>query len=238
MLCLALDTSSSITAVALLRDERVLAEDDSPAEQKHAETLLPRVQAVLKGGGCSLQQLDLIAVGVGPGSFTGLRVGLATAKGLALSLGTPIRGVSSLSVLARGLSQAPGAAARPLLTVLDAHKGEVFVAGFELAADGALRQTLEAFHATPEQASERLRNAIAAPVVCGDGARRYAEQLLPALPGCELVDAAFDAPRGRHVAAEAARLLRIEGPSELSTLEPSYLRGSDARLPDQPLRVS
>jgi tRNA threonylcarbamoyladenosine biosynthesis protein TsaB len=235
---LAIDTSSSITAVALVEGARVLSEDDSPSEHKHGETLLPRVQQVLKAGGVELAQLQAIAVGVGPGSFTGLRVGLATAKGLSLATGTPIRGVSSLRVLARGLHDDGGVGDRPLLTVLDAHKGEVFVAGYRAGEGGALTEVLAPLHAEPAEAARRVRQALGGGVVCGDGARRYEDTLRAELPGFALADAAHDAPRGRHVAAEALRALALEGPSDLTHLEPSYLRGSDARLPDEPLKTS
>ena len=231
MRILALETSSSVSAVALADGERVIAEDDTPSETKHGETLLPRIRALLDEAGWSLQQLELIATGVGPGSFTGLRVGLATAKGLALATGVPIRGVSSLRVLARGAAAAGNAQpGQRLLTWLDAYRGEVFGAVYTLVDGGDLEELLAPFHAEPELASARVTDAAAGALVCGDGLIRY-----PALcepwhrpPDC-------DYPRGRHVAAEALARFRAGGPSDLASLEPAYLRDSDAKLPDVPL---
>jgi tRNA threonylcarbamoyladenosine biosynthesis protein TsaB len=237
---LAIDTSSSITAVAVVQDGQVRAEDDSPGEAKHGEVILPRIRAVLQRADCPLEQLDLIAVGVGPGSFTGLRVGLATAKGLALATGVPIRGVSSLRALARGALEAAagqGAASVPeatVLTWLDAYRGEVFGALHRGTARGELRELRAPFHAAPAEALSRVAEQARGALICGDGLRRYAEQLGEgAIEGATVV--ACDHPHGRHVAIEAAALHAIEGPSDLATLEPTYLRGSDAKLPDQPL---
>ena len=100
---LAFDTSSQLTVVAVMRDDLVLAEDAGPskgdlqASGSHAQTLLPRVQACLAAAQLTLSDIGLIAVGIGPGSFTGVRVGLATAKGFALACSTPVRGVVSLA---------------------------------------------------------------------------------------------------------------------------------------------
>ena len=102
MRVLAFDTSTAVTAVALLDGVRVLAEDEGPNEDRHGDVLLPRVQGVLAGAGLALGEVELIAVGIGPGSFTGLRIGLATAKGLALATGIPRRGVCSRRALAAG----------------------------------------------------------------------------------------------------------------------------------------
>ena len=129
-LCLAFDTSSSITAVALLEEQMLLAEEPHASQDKHAQTLLPRIQACLSQAGRELKDVDVFAVGIGPGSFTGVRVGLATAKGFVLATKKPIRGVVSLSALCRAASAHLGASARGALVApaLDAWKGEVFAA--------------------------------------------------------------------------------------------------------------
>ena len=93
---LAFDTSTDLTTVALCDGDRVLAEDDSRSDARHAELLLPRIQSVLAAAGASLASIELIGVGAGPGSFTGVRVGLATAKGLGLALKKPVAPVVSL----------------------------------------------------------------------------------------------------------------------------------------------
>src|SRR5213596_4397042 len=114
MLILAFDTATEIATSALVADGEVLGERAS-----RAQTLLEDVDALLRQGGAHPGDLDALAVGVGPGSFTGVRIGLAAARGLALSLDLPIAGVSTLEALAAG---APGA-----VPVVDARRREVFV---------------------------------------------------------------------------------------------------------------
>jgi len=140
---LAFDTATSVATSALVDDGEVLGE-----RMSRAQTLLEDVDALLRQGGAHPGDLDALAVGIGPGSFTGVRIGLAAARGLALSLDLPGAGVSTLAALAAG---APGA-----LPVVDARRREIFtlvdgqpavLAPAELAVDGA--------------------------VCVGDGARRY-----------------------------------------------------------------
>jgi tRNA threonylcarbamoyladenosine biosynthesis protein TsaB len=114
MLILAFDTATDVATSALVDDGEVLGERAS-----RAATLLEDVDALLRQAGAHTRELGALAVGTGPGSFTGVRVGLATARGLALALGVPVAGVSTLDALAAG---APGA-----LPVIDARRGEVFV---------------------------------------------------------------------------------------------------------------
>jgi tRNA threonylcarbamoyladenosine biosynthesis protein TsaB len=114
MLILAFDTASDVATSALVDDGEVLGERVS-----RAQTLLEDVDALLRQGGARPGTIDALAVGIGPGSFTGVRVGLATARGLALALGVPVAGVSTLDALAAG---APGAT-----PVIDARRREVFV---------------------------------------------------------------------------------------------------------------
>ncbi|HEX2679156.1 MAG TPA: tRNA (adenosine(37)-N6)-threonylcarbamoyltransferase complex dimerization subunit type 1 TsaB [Polyangiales bacterium] len=241
---LAFDTSTDVTAVALLRagsagQLSVLAEEAAASAERHAQLLLPRVNTCLSRAGLTLAQVDLIAVGVGPGSFTGVRVGLATAKGFAVATNVRVRGVISLEVLARAAvdrAQLPaGTLCAPLL---DAHKGEVFAGLYELGPAGELRASMPPFHALPLMAAERVREAIAGRpcVVLGQGYRRYLAELEPVL-ATRALDAAYDVPSAIALAEQAVRLCAREGPSDASKLVPEYLRGSDAQLPKTPLRV-
>ena len=116
MVILAFDTATDVATSALVDDGEVLGERAS-----RAVTLLEDVDALLRQAGMHTHDVDRIAVGVGPGSFTGVRIGLSTARGLALALGIPVAGVSTLDALAAG---APGA-----IPVVDARRREVFVPG-------------------------------------------------------------------------------------------------------------
>ena len=131
MIVLGLDTATPATVVGLrLADGRTLqARDDPAARQRpgHATQLLPLADGLLAEAGTDWPELKRIAVGVGPGTFTGLRIGIATARGLAQSLGVELVGVSSLRALAYGA----GEDAQRVLAVIDARRGEVFLAAYD-----------------------------------------------------------------------------------------------------------
>lgn len=235
MRVLAIDTSTDTSVVSLVDRGVVLASDAQQTEQRHAETLLPRIEAQLRAASLGLRDLDLIAAGIGPGSFTGLRVGLSTAKGLALAAGIPLRGVPSLHALARGaLCHADRA-----LVAIDAGRGELFGAAFALDHAGRPRALLSPRLATPDTFAQACRGvALAGAVACGAGVRRYLGILEPALPAdVRLLPPDSDAPHPQHVAAEACADFAAEGSSNVAQLEPLYMRASDAKLPDRPLAI-
>jgi tRNA threonylcarbamoyladenosine biosynthesis protein TsaB len=161
--------------------------------------------------------VDLIAVGLGPGSFTGLRVGIATAKGLTVSSGVPGRGVSTLDALGAGIAAAGATGER--LAVLDGYRGEVFVALYD--ADGATLCEPEVMR--PEALAERLAQVSAPPSVAGSGAIRFRDELEGA-GGIRIPD---DADPVHHVAARHLCALAAAGKGSES-LEPIYLRPPDA----------
>ena len=181
MLILAFDTATDVATSALVDDGEVLGERAS-----RAVTLLEDVDALLRQAGARTGDLQGLAVGTGPGSFTGLRVGLATARGLALSLGLPVAGVSTLDALAAG---APGA-----LPVIDARRGEVFVLQDE-----------------PRVLAPQDLQLDAGTVCVGDGAVRYRAAL--EAKGAEIPPDRDErhVPRARF----HAQLARDFGPAEL-----------------------
>jgi tRNA threonylcarbamoyladenosine biosynthesis protein TsaB len=122
MLILAFDTATEVATSALVADGEVLGERSS-----RAATLMEGVDALLRQGGTQTRELEALAVGTGPGSFTGVRIGLSTARGLALALGLPVAGVSTLDALAAGASGA--------VPVIDARRSEIFVPGRVLAPE-------------------------------------------------------------------------------------------------------
>ena len=193
MLILAFDTATDVATSALVRDGRVLGERASRAVR-----ILDDVHELLAEAGMEPESVDGLAVGTGPGSYTGLRMGLVTARALSFSLGAPVAGVSTLAALAAG---APGA-----VPVIDGRRGEVFT-----LADGTptcLRPQ--------EMAVERGRTHI------GDGAVRYRNVLEDAGAVVPPDDDPVHVPWARYHAA----LARDFGPGELA--EPIYLRVPDA----------
>jgi tRNA threonylcarbamoyladenosine biosynthesis protein TsaB len=231
---LAFDTSANLTSVALCDGAQVLVEDENADSDRHAEILLPRVQRCLAQSGLRLEDIDLFAVGIGPGSFTGVRVGVATAKGFGLALKRPVCGVVSLAALAAGAA----GHGEWLAPVLDAFKGEVFAALYR-ATERGLQCVLEPFHAAPAAALARIASAAEARAysLLGGGLRRYAAELGPLPEGATSLDVAFDAPRARHVARLAALALANGEVPPLAELAPLYVRDSDAQLPKTPLRL-
>jgi len=158
--------------------------------------------------------VDLIAVGLGPGSFTGVRIGIATARGLAASLGLPATGVCTLDAIARGM---PGEGER--LVIQDARRGEVFVARYD--ADG--ERLWEPFVCRPEQLEERVAALPDPPSAAGSGAVRFRQEL--ARHG---VAVAADTDPAHRVAARHICALAAVGGAEAGPLEPIYLRPPDA----------
>lgn len=151
MRVLALETSTHRGSVALIEGGRCIAASHHDQPSAHAELLLPLVDQTLTQAGWDRKSLDRIAVGVGPGSFTGLRVGIALAQGIALGLAIPIVGVSSLGAMAK----AAGAAAPAFrATLLDARRGEIFLAWFD--ADG--RELVPPRAVPRDQLVEELRS--------------------------------------------------------------------------------
>lgn len=180
---------------------------------RHATSLLTEVERAADAVG-GWAGVDLIAVGLGPGSFTGLRIGIATAQGLSASLGLPTRGVCTLDAIALGMP-GPGRS----LVVQDARRGEVFAALY--GADG--NYLWEPFVARPEQLEERVAALPEPPPAAGSGAVRFRHEL--ARHGVT-VAADTDPVHGvaaRHVCAIAA----VAG-AEAESLEPIYLRPPDA----------
>ncbi len=222
---LGVDTSTAETAVALTRGADVVFEHEAvPAEDgrpRHASALLSEVAAALDAAG-GWGEVGLIAVGVGPGRFTGLRVGLATVRALAQARGLPVAAVSSLAALARGIDPPGALAGRRRLALIDARRGEVFAALHE--PEGAV--VWEPFVAAPGALAERVAQLPSAPVAAGDGSLRFRAQLEAV--GVEVLSDADTAHRmaARQVCALAASVR----PTRPEQIKPIYLRRPDAEV--------
>lgn len=206
MIVLAIDTALGACQAAVLDDERPLASASVEMQRGHQEALAPLVQAAMAEAGVAFTALSRLGVTVGPGSFTGVRVGLAFAKGLGLALKIPLVGVGCLEALAAGVPPVGTVSA-----VIDARREEVYLQSFRggVALGGPEAMTVEA-------ARERL-SALGPQLLIGSGAPLFAD----------LKEARIDpaaAPDPRVVA-------RLAGRSEPGTARPLYLRAPDARLP-------
>jgi tRNA threonylcarbamoyladenosine biosynthesis protein TsaB len=177
MIVLGFDTATRSTAVALrLTDGRTLQARDDPAPDRrpgHATRLLDMAEELLEGAGIGWSALERIAVGRGPGTFTGLRVGVATARGLAQSLGVELVGVSSLRALAEPRLRSEQAGSH-VLAVLDARRGEAFVAAYERIdrEPGSIAKLVAPVALDPEQLRD-LVEPMEGWEAIGDGAVRF-----------------------------------------------------------------
>jgi tRNA threonylcarbamoyladenosine biosynthesis protein TsaB len=218
---LGIETATWTASVAIIDEGLSVAEQYSDSTS-HATALLPLVENTLKAADVSLKELDLIAVSIGPGSFTGLRIGLSVAKGLALAQDRPMVGVSTLEALA----VAAGPRSHVLWTVLDARKREVYAAAFDCSAADVVEAVYPPTVCAPEQLATRLEPPC---VVVGDGVDVYGE-IWRAQAGreIELQPAATLRPSGAAVARLGLRRFRTYGADAVDALEPYYVRSSDA----------
>lgn len=185
---------------------------------QHTTALLAEIERAAAAAG-GWESVDRLAVGVGPGSFTGLRVGIATAKALGLSRGLPLSGVGTLDALGRGLGEVGGE--RPCLAVLDARRGEVAAAAYSATGEQVWGPWLGA----PEQLAAESP-ALPEPALCGgSGAVRFRQQLTS-----RAVEIPDDADPVHHVAARhiCALAAAKPGEGESASVAPIYLRPPDA----------
>jgi tRNA threonylcarbamoyl adenosine modification protein YeaZ len=235
MATLCLDTATQHGVVVVARDGGPPASVRWRSIGRHGEHLFGHIETAMDEARVKRTDLSVVGASIGPGGFTSLRVGLATAKGLALGLDLPIVGVSSLRVLARSIE---GSANMVRVPLMNAYRGDLFAAAYRMHADD-VDVLVAPFFGRPADVLTAVREVVGgAPVgVRGEGVA----------PHRALIESIFDvvAESGDDVACPGAEALleevrlvhRTEGPADLATLEPTYLRSSDARLPTRPLRT-
>ncbi len=217
-----MDTATWTAAVGVVRADVVLAEEAETAARSHVRTVPLLVRRVLARAGLGIEAVEGVAVSIGPGSFTGLRIGLGLAKGIAFGGGLPVAAVSTLEALAAVADAPPGAT---VCAALDARKREVYGAVFTVDAPGVLRRL------TPDRALAPAALARELPpgtVLVGDAAEAYPDAW-PA--GLERRPFATHHPSGGIVARIGARRLLAGDVADLGTLEPAYVRAPDAKQP-------
>ena len=224
---LVVDTSTLTGALALLDGERVVAESRVNVAVTHGERLLAAVDQLLVAGGWAIGDVDALVVAIGPGSFTGLRIGVSTVKGLAFASGVPVVGVPTLDALAWTLPFAR----YPVCAVLDARKGEVYAALYR--TDSGRLERLSGYRAVaPAKLAEELGREVDGPVVfLGDGVWTGGEAFVAALG-----ERARLAPLAHRLPSAAAlgdlgRIALASGRrDDAASLVPLYVRRSEAEL--------
>ena len=226
MLVLALDTSTRQGSTALARDGHGLAMYEGDAAITHGERLPGDLMRLLDAHGLSIADVDLFAVASGPGSFTGLRIGIATMQGLALANGRPLAGVSALDAIHDAVSSQPSAfsSASDIAVWMDAQRGQVFSATYRNGAviEAAIVDAPSAILA--RWARDRARPTIFA----GDGALAYQHLVRAADPAAQIVDPV--PPLAPSIARRAEADVRQHGASLPDAIRPIYVRRPDVEL--------
>lgn len=231
MRVLAVDTSSSTGSVALVDAGpssapfviEVLATASARVSNAHGESLLPLIDAVLKSARVDRASIDLLAVGIGPGSFTGTRIAVATMKGIAIATVKPLRGVDAFAALA---VDSGAIDARPIAIAIDARKSEVYVSAVAVR-DGEVISLVAPAHLPPERAFAYLAPSIEEVFFAvGDGVHLVHELAQHRRRRIEA-----DVPRAASVAAVAAARHNRNPVDEVDVLEPLYVRPPDVTIP-------
>lgn len=208
----ALDTSTPLASVALFDDGVLVAELERVLDRAHGEGLVPLLSELLGGAGLGPGDIARWAVGLGPGSFTGTRIAVATVKGIVLGTGAEVVGVSAFDAVAHGLDHAPD---ERVVAALDAMKGEVYV-----------RVTGETpFFAAPDVASARVIAAL------GDARAVVVGSMAGALSLGARVRTVVTPPHDVPHAAAIGRIGAVRAPSGVADLEPEYVRAADVTRP-------
>lgn len=229
MKILAIDTSTTSGSIALVDSGKVIKTKEEKYVEAHAKWLMRAVEALFYEAGRSIDEIDLIAIAVGPGSFTGLRIGVSTVKGLAWASNKPIVGVSTLRALAMNIRERPAL----ICPVLDARKKQVYAALYRAsAANGDFEEVMGDRAITPallcEEIAQRSAGKGEAPVFLGGGLNEYREIIVSGVPKAEF------APQDEWLirAVNIALLVELGNAEPISAhnLVPLYRRRSEAEI--------
>jgi len=220
---LGIDTSTSCGSIGLIQDDWIISDYLLNLSVTHSERLLDAVDLVLRKAGCTVHELDGFAISLGPGSFTGVRIGVSTVKGLSYATGKPVVGVSTLDVLASQVSPTPYL----ICPIMDARKGEVYTA-FYRYEENALKRLSEYVVIRPLELETMINEQT---TFIGDGVRTYGEDLRNSLKSLALFPSfPLHLSHGTAVARLGLKLLQKGELLNLATFTPLYVRPSEAEM--------
>ena len=223
MKIIALETSAKAVSAAISENGKILASGYQDTGLTHSRTLMPIVEHLFQSTGLTVQELDAVAVAVGPGSFTGIRIGVSAAKGLAFALDKPAVGVSTLAAMARNVAFAGGL----VICAMDARRQQVYNALFT-AEDGTLTRLTSDRAVSLADLAEELRADPRPKTVVGDGAGLCADFLVQTGVPCRLAPPHLVMQNAMSVALEAEDLAAKGGLVSAQALSPVYLRPPQA----------
>ena len=224
MKILALETSAKAVSAAVTEDGRVLASGYQDTGLTHSRTLMPIVEHLLRNTGLTVADCDAIAVAAGPGSFTGIRIGVAAAKGLAFAADKPAAAVSTLAAMARNVAFADGL----VICAMDARRSQIYNALF-LAENGALTRLTPDRAVGLEELARELADDPRPKTVVGDGAGLCRSHLEAAGIPCRLAPPHLLMQNAVSVALEAQDMARQSRLVSAQELQPVYLRPAQAQ---------
>lgn len=234
MKILAVDTSTQSGSVALLEENTLIAEWTMGDAGVHARWLMPNLESLLKGAGRSINEVDVFSVTVGPGSFTGLRIGVSSIKGIAWALEKRVLGVSTLEALASNLRYS----SMTVCPILDARKGEVYAALFRFV-NGKMETVLKDTAIKPGALFKAIRDGgiTGETVFLGSGLKICAKEIEESLKGALIAPPPFWHIRASNVAFIASSRITEGGeePWKAQWLAPVYLRKSEAEIKSERL---
>jgi tRNA threonylcarbamoyladenosine biosynthesis protein TsaB len=229
---LGLETGGPQASLAIASQGRILG-FDTPPRRAHGESVVGEIEGLLRRCGLTVADLTAVAVGIGPGSFTGLRIALSYAKGVALATGCALAGIPSLDALALCALELP-AVAQPatICPILDARKGELYAALYR-RVDNGLEKISGEFLATAEDLARQLAGEQNVFFV-GEGAAVYGDAL-QRLGGCVMASGPGGlVPPAAMISALGAMRIACGQPDRPGTLQPLYVRASEAELKAKP----
>jgi tRNA threonylcarbamoyladenosine biosynthesis protein TsaB len=226
MLTLAFDTSSRTAAVSILKNDDILYDSMINVDVNHSEVLLPAIDQACQQTRIKINEIDLFVCTIGPGSFTGLRIGVSTLKGLTLSSGKPAVGVSSLAALAMNVSVNNNL----ICSMMDAGRGQVYAAYFRYNNEGSLNRITLAKAIEPQNILSEIDQPIDKSIeFVGDGAIKYADIIRE-----KMKEARIASPMQQHIRASAVGIIGLDKYTRNELLDPAafvpdYLRSADAK---------
>ena len=224
MKILALDTSSRAATVAVMEDDRLIAEQTTNHKKTHSEKLLPIIERTLGDGSFVPQDIDVFAVSLGPGSFTGLRIGMATVKAIAQTLNKTVVGVSTIEALAYNIPYSK----HLICPIIDAQRDLVYTGLFKWEGDAPSKIKEESVMNIEELIAE-LKEMDEKVIFLGDAVEKFQDRLKKELgTQCEIPKGAMLIPRAYSVGLLAKRQLDHGYRKELHEVIPIYMRKSQA----------
>ena len=222
MKILGVDTSTKFCSMAIMEEGRVIASRHEELDRLHSSRLIPNMDEMLKDSSLTLDALDGFAVGLGPGSFTGLRVGITTMRGVAIGCDKPIAGISSLDCIARSVEDLH----ESICVILDARRGNVYTCIYKKTKKGLVRRSKQ-----PLLSITALAGMIKGPTLfVGDGIRVYKKELTKGKQGMEFAKEEDWYPKAKWVAGIGEERLKSGRPDNAMDLVPLYMYHQECQV--------